>query len=235
MFYELSYTIILRITENNIRNLMQPFQEEFIEFAISNHVLCFGEFTLKSGRKSPYFFNTGLFNDGSTLARLGRFYARAIEVSGLKFDMLFGPAYKGIPLASAVAIACNELFDRNLPFAFNRKEVKDHGEGGNIFGAPLSGDVLIIDDVISAGTSVAQAVEIIRSAGASAAGVAIAMDRMEQGKSKISASLEVEQTHNIKVISIITLDNLIEYLQQRPGMEDHLKNINSYRKRYGCN
>ena len=214
---------------------MQAFQEEFIKFAISKHVLCFGDFTLKSGRKSPYFFNTGLFNDGSSLARLGRFYANAIEYSGLNFDMLFGPAYKGIPLASTVAIAYNDLFNRNLPFAFNRKEVKDHGEGGNIFGTPLSGEILIVDDVISAGTSVNQSVKIIHQAGAKAAGVAIAIDRMEQGQGKLSAAREVEQYHHLEVISIITLDNLIEYLQQQPAMEEHLIKINEYRKLYGSN
>jgi len=214
---------------------MQTFQEEFIEFAINNQVLCFGDFTLKSGRKSPYFFNTGLFNDGLSLARLGRFYANAIEFSGLKFDMLFGPAYKGIPLAATVAIAYNDLFNRNLPFAFNRKETKDHGEGGNLFGAPLSGEILIVDDVISAGTSVNLSVEIIRQAGAKAAGVAIAMDRMEQGQNEFSATREVEQYHHLEVISIITLDNLVEYLQQQPAMQGHLIKINEYRKLHGSN
>lgn len=214
---------------------MQAFQEEFIKFAISNHVLCFGDFTLKSGRKSPYFFNTGLFCDGSGLARLGRYYANAIENSGLKFDMLFGPAYKGIALASAVAIAYNDLFNRNLPFAFNRKEAKDHGEGGNIFGAPLSGEILIVDDVISAGTSVNQSVKIICEAGAKPAGVAIAIDRMEQGRGEFSATREVERYHHLQVISIITLDNLVEYLQQQPSMKEHLIKINEYRKLYGSN
>ena len=214
---------------------MQAFQAEFIEFAISNRVLCFGDFTLKSGRKSPYFFNTGLFNDGSSLARLGRFYANAINSSGLAFDMLFGPAYKGIPLASAVAIAYNDLFNRNLPFAFNRKEAKDHGEGGSIFGAPLSGEVLIVDDVISAGTSVNLSVEIIRQAGARPAGVAIAMDRMERGQGTLSATQEIEQYHDLKVISIVTLDDLAEYLQQQPAMAEHLVKIYEYRKFYGSN
>ena len=212
---------------------MQAFQEEFIEFAICNHVLCFGDFTLKSGRKSPYFFNTGLFNDGSSLAGLGRFYARAIEASGLKFDMLFGPAYKGIPLASAVAIAYHELFNRNLSFAFNRKEMKDHGEGGNIFGAALSGSILIIDDVITAGTSVNQVVDIINTAGAKAVGVIIAMDRMERGQGEFSATREVAQSHGLEVLSIITLDNLVEYLQQQPHLKGHLDNITAYRKLYG--
>lgn len=212
---------------------MQAFQKEFIKFVISNNVLCFGDFTLKSGRKSPYFFNTGLFNDGSNLARLGQYYANAIEISGLKFDMLFGPAYKGIPLASAVAIAYNNLYNRNLPFAFNRKETKDHGEGGNLFGAPLSGKILIVDDVISAGTSVNLSAEIIRQAGAEPAGVVIAMDRQEQGQTGISAIREVEQYHNLDVISVITLDNLIEYLQLQSDMEGHLHNIYEYRKHYG--
>lgn len=212
---------------------MQTYQEEFIEFAISNHVLCFGDFTLKSGRKSPYFFNTGLFSDGSSLARLGRFYARAIEASGLKFDMLFGPAYKGIPLASAVAIAYYDLFNRNLPFAFNRKEMKDHGEGGNISGAPLSGRILIVDDVITAGTSVNQVVKIINTAGAKAVGVIIAMDRLERGQGEYSATREIEQFHGLEVLSIITLDNLIEYLQRQADMREQLDNINKYRKLYG--
>jgi orotate phosphoribosyltransferase len=212
---------------------MQAFQKEFIEFAISNNVLCFGDFTLKSGRKSPYFFNTGLFNDGLSLARLGQYFANAIELSGLKFDMLFGPAYKGIPLASAVAIAYNNLYNRNLPFAFNRKETKNHGEGGNLFGAPLCGKILIVDDVISAGTSVNLSAEIICQAGAEAAGVVVAMDRQEQGQTGTSAIREIEQYHDLDVISVITLDNLIEYLQLQSEMEGHLNNIYEYRKHYG--
>jgi orotate phosphoribosyltransferase len=212
---------------------MEKYQQEFIEFAISRNVLCFGDYTLKSGRKSPYFFNSGLFNDGESLARLGHYYANAIHASGLSCDMLFGPAYKGIPLASATAIALARSFDRNLPFCFNRKEIKDHGEGGSVFGAPLQGNVVIVDDVISAGTSVNISVDIIRQAGATPAGVAVAMDRQERGSGPLSAVQEVEQRHKIRVVSIITLDNMIEYLETIPAMNTNLDNIRRYRARYG--
>lgn len=212
---------------------MKPYQKEFIQFAISNKVLCFGEFTLKSGRKSPYFFNSGLFNDGNNLARLGHYYASAIQTSGLEYDMLFGPAYKGIPLASSVAITLAGSFGRNVPFCFNRKESKDHGEGGSVFGAPLGGKVLIVDDVISAGTSVNLSVEIIRAAGATPVGVAIALDRQERGKKDISAVQEVEQLYTLKVLSIITLADLVEYLEQIPEMSESLEKIRRYREDYG--
>ena len=212
---------------------MKTYQREFIQFTISNKVLCFGDFTLKSGRKSPYFFNSGLFNDGASLARLGHFYASAIQASGLKYDMLFGPAYKGIPLASSVAISLAEEFNRNVPFCFNRKEVKDHGEGGLIFGASPGGKVLIIDDVISAGTSVNLSVELIHQAGAVPAGVAIALDRQEKGTGELSAVQEVEQRHLLKVISIITLGDMIEYLEKVPGMTESLDKILKYREDYG--
>ena len=212
---------------------MQKYQLEFIEFAIQHKVLCFGEFTLKSGRLSPYFFNSGLFNDGKTLSRLGRFYAQAIQVADIEYDMLFGPAYKGIPLASAVAMALADDHDINIPYCFNRKEIKDHGEGGSTFGATLKGKNLIIDDVISAGTSVNLSVEIISQAGASTTGVAIALDRQERGEGELSAVQEVEQRHQIKVISIITLENLIEYLEKIPRMSENLDKIRQYSDTYG--
>ncbi|MFB3100762.1 MAG: orotate phosphoribosyltransferase [Gammaproteobacteria bacterium] len=212
---------------------MQKFQLEFIEFAIEHNVLCFGEFTLKSGRLSPYFFNSGLFNDGKSLSRLGRFYANAMQAADIEYDMLFGPAYKGIPLASAVAMALADDHDINLPYCFNRKEAKHHGEGGTTFGAPLIGKILIIDDVISAGASVNLSVEIIKQAGATIAGVAIALDRQERGEGELSAVQEVEQRHQIKVISIITLENMIEYLEKMPGMSENLDKIRRYRESYG--
>jgi len=204
---------------------MQKYQLEFIEFAIQHKVLCFGEFTLKSGRLSPYFFNSGLFNDGKSLSRLGRFYAQAIQATG--------PAYKGIPLASAVAMALADDYDINLPYCFNRKEAKDHGEGGITFGAALKGKNMIIDDVISAGTSVNLSVEIISQAGATTTGVAIALDRQERGEGELSAVQEVEQRHQLKVISIITLENLIEYLEKMPSMSENLDKIRQYRETYG--
>lgn len=212
---------------------MQDYQREFIQFAIENKVLCFGDFTLKSGRKSPYFFNSGLFNNGGSLAQLGHFYASAIQASGVDFDMLFGPAYKGIPLASAVAVEMARSFNRNLPFCFNRKEVKDHGEGGNVFGAGLQGKVLIIDDVISAGTSINLSIDIISTAGAEPVAAAVAMDRQERGEGSLSAVQEVERRHGIKVISIITLDDMIEFLSSIPGMADKLEQIRQYRQTYG--
>ncbi len=212
---------------------MQKYQLEFIEFAIAQKVLCFGDFNLKSGRQSPYFFNSGLFSDGRSLSRLGRFYASAIQAANIKYNMLFGPAYKGIPLASAVAMALAEDHNINVPYCFNRKEVKDHGEGGTTFGAPLHGETLIIDDVISAGTSVNLSVEIIKQAGATTAGVAIALDRQERGEGELSAVQEVEQRHQISVIRIITLENLIEYLEKIPSMSENLGRIRQYQESYG--
>mgnify|MGYP003333267176 CR=1 FL=1 len=211
---------------------MRSYQQEFIEFAITNKVLCFGTFVLKSGRTSPYFFNTGLFNNGLSLARLGQYYLSAITASGIGFDTLFGPAYKGIPLAASVAIAFAGA-GQGVPFCFDRKEAKDHGEGGNLFGAPLQGRVLIVDDVISAGTSINNAVRIIRQAGATPAGVVIAMDRQERGLGTLSAVQEVEQNHGFKVTSIVNLDCLIDYLEPLPGMAVHLDQIRAYRERYG--
>ena len=213
---------------------MQKYQLEFIEFAIQYKVLCFGEYTLKSGRLSPYFFNSGLFNDGNSLSRLGRFYASAIQVANIEYDMLFGPAYKGIPLASAVAMSLADDQNINMPYCFNRKEVKDHGEGGSTFGAPLKGKIMIIDDVVSAGTSVNLSVEIINQAGATTAGVAIALDRQERGEGELSAVQELEQRHQIEVISIVTLENMIEYLEKTPAMAENLDKIRQYRESYGA-
>jgi orotate phosphoribosyltransferase len=212
---------------------MQKYQREFIEFAIGVGVLQFGEFILKSGRKSPYFFNAGLFNTGGSLAKLGRFYAQAIVDSGIEFDMLFGPAYKGIPLAATAGIALADQHNRDVPFAFNRKEAKDHGEGGVIVGSPLQNKVLIIDDVISAGTSVRESAEIIKAAGAELAGVVIALDRQERGQGNLSAIQEVEQTMGISVTSIVNLDCMVEYLSDNPKMNQFLEFIQAYRSEYG--
>jgi len=191
---------------------MSDFRQEFIEFAISHNVLRFGEFKTKAGRLSPYFFNAGLFNDGDSLRKIGQFYAKAILAAQLPFDMLFGPAYKGIPLVSAVSISLSEI-GSNYPFCFNRKEAKDHGEGGSIVGLPLSGRVLIVDDVISAGVSVRETVDLIRASDAIPCGVIIALDRMERGSEGLSAAQEVRQIYGIPVVSIINLDNLMNYLQ----------------------
>ena len=212
---------------------MKDYQREFLDFAISAGVLRFGRFTLKSGRTSPYFFNSGLFNTGARLARLGRYYAQAIVATGIGFDMLFGPAYKGIPLVSAVAIALAEHHDRDLPYAFNRKEAKDHGEGGNIVGSALSGRVLIIDDVITAGTAVRESFDILRAAGAAAAGVVISLDRQERGKGERSAIQEVEQDHGVRVASIVGLAELVDYLASQDGMAQALADIRAYREQYG--
>lgn len=212
---------------------MQDYQQDFIQFALENDVLRFGDFTLKSGRKSPYFFNTGLFNTGEKLARLGACYARAIIDSGIDFDMIYGPAYKGIPLASALAITLAVQHDRDVPYCFNRKEVKDHGEGGITLGAPLQGKVLIIDDVISAGTSVNESIEIISKAGAKPAGVVISLNRQERGKGELSAIQEIEQQLKIPVCSIINLADLIEHLTDQPDMKPHLDRVLAYRQQYG--
>jgi orotate phosphoribosyltransferase len=212
---------------------MQSYKKEFLEFAIEAGVLRFGEFTLKSGRVSPYFFNAGLFNRGSHLARLGRFYARTIIDSGIGFDVLFGPAYKGIPLAAAASIALADHHDLDTPWCFNRKEAKDHGEGGSLVGAPLEGRVLIIDDVITAGTAIRESLQIIDAAGASAAGVVIALDRQERGQGERSAIQEVEQDLGLKVASIVTLAELQTFLQDRPEYAGALDAIARYRAKYG--
>ncbi len=212
---------------------MQDYQKEFLDFAIDVGVLRFGEFTLKSGRISPYFFNSGLFNTGASLARLGRYYAQAVVESGIKFDMIYGPAYKGIPLASTLAIALADHHDHDVPYCFNRKEAKTHGEGGIIVGAELEGRVLIIDDVISAGTSVRESVGIINTAGATTAGVVIALDRQERGQGETSAIQEVEQDHGLNVANIVCLDNLVEYLDSSTDETDRLSAIQKYRDQYG--
>jgi orotate phosphoribosyltransferase len=212
---------------------MQSYKKEFLEFAIQASVLRFGEFTLKSGRTSPYFFNAGLFNTGKHLARLGRFYAQAIIDSGTRFDVLFGPAYKGIPLAAATGIALADHHNLNVPYCFNRKEAKEHGEGGNLVGAPLQGDILIIDDVITAGTAIRESLAIIDTAGAKAAGVVIALDRQERGQSERSAIQEVEQDLGLEVTSIIKLEELQEFLTDKSDYKDSLQAINSYREQYG--
>lgn len=212
---------------------MKPYQKQFIEFALETGVLRFGSFTLKSGRVSPYFFNSGLFNTGASLARLGQFYAQAIIDSQVEFDLLFGPAYKGIPLASSTVIALAEHHQRDVPYTFNRKEIKDHGEGGQLIGSELNGKILIIDDVISAGTSVRESVDIINTAKATAAGVIIALDRQEKGQSEQSAIQQVELELNIPVISIICLADLLNYLKNNPALTQHLADVEAYRQRYG--
>jgi len=212
---------------------MQNYQKEFIEFALSSNVLRFGEFTLKSGRVSPYFFNAGLFNTGEALAKLGKYYAQALKDSGIKFDVLFGPAYKGIPLASSCAMSLFTEYNINTPYSFNRKEAKTHGEGGNIVGAPLEGKVLIIDDVITAGTAIREAMDIISNAGAQAAGVLIALDRQEKGKAELSAIQEVEQQYKIPVTSIIKLGDLIEFIKDKPEFKEFLPSVEAYRQQYG--
>jgi len=212
---------------------MKPYQQKFIEFALQTGVLRFGSFTLKSGRISPYFFNSGLFNTGGSLAKLGQFYAQAITESELDFDLLFGPAYKGIPLASTTVVALAEHHQRDVPYVFNRKEAKDHGEGGQLVGAELNGKVLIIDDVISAGTSVRESVEIIKAQGARPAGVIIALDRQEKGQTAHSAIQQVEIDHQIPVISIICLADLLSYLKGNSELSQHLSAVEAYRQRYG--
>jgi orotate phosphoribosyltransferase len=211
---------------------MSDFTQEFIQFAIQKQVLRFGEFKTKAGRLSPYFFNAGLFNDGESLMKLGEFYAAAILNSGIRFDMLFGPAYKGITLAASIAIALAHQ-GINVPYAYNRKEAKDHGEGGTIVGAGLQGRVLIVDDVISAGTSVRESVDIITAAGATPAGVAIAIDRQERGLGNLSAVQEVERDNGIPVCAIANLDSLIRYLQDQADMAQNLEQIQKYRTIYG--
>ncbi|MCK9201251.1 MAG: orotate phosphoribosyltransferase [Gallionella sp.] len=211
---------------------MSNFSQDFIRFAVQQKVLCFGEFQTKAGRLSPYFFNAGLFNDGDSLRNLSQFYAQAILASELPFDMLFGPAYKGIPLAAGTAIALAEQ-GRNIPYCFNRKEAKDHGEGGTMVGAKLQGRVLIIDDVISAGTSVRESIELIRAAGAEPCGVVIALDRMERGQGELSAVQEVERNYGIPVVSIAGVDDLLGYLQGEPEMVQNLSAVQAYRDRYG--
>jgi len=212
---------------------MKAFQIEFIEFALSRQVLKFGSFTLKSGRTSPYFFNAGLFNTGGDLAKLGRFYAAAIQDSGIAFDVLFGPAYKGIPIATTTAVALAEHHDRDVPYCFNRKEAKTHGEGGNLVGSALQGRILLVDDVITAGTAIRESMQIIQAQGAELAGVLIALDRQERGQAELSAIQEVERDFGTQVISIIGLNDLINYLQGKPELAAHLDAVTAYRAQYG--
>lgn len=214
---------------------MKDYQKAFLTFALEAGVLGFGEFTLKSGRVSPYFFNTGLFNSGDRLRRVGEFYAAAIIDSQQPFDILFGPAYKGIPLVSATAVALAAQHGRDVPFSFDRKEIKDHGEGGNIVGAPLSGEVAILDDVISAGTSIAESVAIIRACNAHPAAVFIALDRQERGReSPLSAAREVEEQYSVPVHAIATLETLVAYLETDPKYGRHLEALQRYRDEYGA-
>jgi orotate phosphoribosyltransferase len=220
------------MNSNTTNECTNDFRQEFIAFAIKKEVLRFGEFTTKAGRLSPYFFNAGLFNDGESLMKLGEFYAAAIANSGIEFDMLFGPAYKGITLVASIAIAFAKN-GHNVPYAYNRKEAKDHGEGGVIVGSPLKGRVLIIDDVISAGTSVRESVELIKANGATACGVAIAIDRQEKGLGDLSAVQEVVKNNQIPVSAIANLSDLMDYLSQKQEMAQNLQSVKAYRQMYG--
>ena len=211
---------------------MEQYQNDFVDFMLEIGALKFGEFTLKSGRLSPYFFDTGQFNQGNHLSRLGQFYAQAIDASSIKFDVLFGPAYKGIPLAAAAAIALNDSFNRSVPYSFNRKEAKDHGEGGNIVGHPLERYILIIDDVITAGTAIREAKDIIEANGANTKGVVVALDRQEKGEGELSAIQEVEQNFGIAVVSIINLSHIVDYLKANDD-KNIISRIESYRSQYG--
>lgn len=212
---------------------MKDYQREFIEFALAKNVLRFGEFTLKSGRTSPYFFNAGLFNTGGDLARLGRFYAAALADSGIEFDLLFGPAYKGIPIATTTAVALADHHDMDMPYCFNRKEAKTHGEGGSLVGSPLEGKIMLVDDVITAGTAIRESMEIIKANGAELSGVLIALDRQEKGQGELSAIQEVERDFGTKVISIVSLGDVINYLEEQEGQETSLAAIKQYREDYG--
>lgn len=212
---------------------MQAYQREFIQFALERGVLRFGEFTLKSGRVSPYFFNAGLFDSGLALAKLGRFYAQALVDSDLSYDVVFGPAYKGIPLAATTAVALAEHHNADMPWCFNRKEAKDHGEGGTLVGAPLAGNVVIVDDVITAGTAIREVMKIIKAQGAQAAGVLIALDRQERGTGALSAIQEVERDFKMPVISIVSLQQVLEYLAHNDELKQYLPAVERYREDYG--
>ncbi|MCW2771651.1 MAG: orotate phosphoribosyltransferase [Aeromicrobium sp.] len=212
---------------------MQDYQRDFIELALEHEVLRFGEFTLKSGRRSPYFFNAGLFNTGARLAGLGRFYADAIVDNGVDFDVLMGPAYKGIPIASAAAVQLSALHDRDVPWCFNRKEAKDHGEGGLTVGSPLAGRVLVVDDVITAGTAIREVMQIIAAADASAAGIVVAVDPQERGAGDLSAIQEVQRDFGVPVISIIGFEQIIEYVEETGRHAEHLDAVRGYREEFG--
>lgn len=213
---------------------MQTYQKEFIEFAIQQGVLKFGEFTLKSGRVSPYFFNAGLFNTGGALAKLGRFYAAALEASGLEYDAVFGPAYKGIPLATTLTVALADQYNKDMPYVFNRKEAKTHGEGGNLVGSPLTGRVLIVDDVITAGTAIREVMAMINDAeGATPAAALIALNRQEKGNGELSAIQEVERDFGMPVISIVNLNQVLDYVSEDPELSQYADAISAYREQYG--
>lgn len=212
---------------------MKAYQREFIEFALEKEVLKFGEFTLKSGRKSPYFFNAGLFNTGRDLARLGRFYAAALADSGIEFDVLFGPAYKGIPIATTTAVALADHHDVDTPYCFNRKEAKNHGEGGNLVGSELEGRIMLVDDVITAGTAIRESMEIIQANGADLAGVLVAIDRQEKGKGELSAIQEVERDFGCAIISIVSLMDLVTFLEEKGTDAANLEAVKAYRAEYG--
>ncbi|MEZ8825326.1 orotate phosphoribosyltransferase [Vibrio amylolyticus] len=212
---------------------MKAYQREFIEFALEKEVLKFGEFTLKSGRKSPYFFNAGLFNTGRDLARLGRFYAAALADSGIDYDVLFGPAYKGIPIATTTAVALADHHDTDVPYCFNRKEAKNHGEGGNLVGSALEGRIMLVDDVITAGTAIRESMEIIQANGADLAGVLVAIDRQEKGKGELSAIQEVERDFGCAIISIVSLTDLVTFLEEKGTDAANLEAVKAYRAQYG--
>ena len=212
---------------------MEQYKRDFIEFALSRNVLKFGEFTLKSGRKSPYFFNAGLFNTGADLARLGEFYAAAIQASAVDFDVVFGPAYKGIPIGTSVSVALFNRYGIDKPMCFNRKEVKDHGEGGNLIGSPLQGKILLVDDVITAGTAIRESMELISANKAELSAVLIALNRKERGKGELSAIQEVERDYQCQVLSIIDLDDLMQFIEQDPRYSSHLPEMRAYRAEFG--
>ena len=212
---------------------MKQFQRDFIEFALARQVLKFGQFTLKSGRTSPYFFNAGLFNTGNDLAKLGRFYAAALQDAAIEFDVLFGPAYKGIPIATTTAVALADHHNRDVPYCFNRKEAKAHGEGGNLVGSPLKGRIMLVDDVITAGTAIRESMQLIQAQGAELSGVLVALDRQERGQGEFSAIQEVERDFNTKVVAIVSLPDLISYLADKPEMAEHLEAVEAYRAQYG--
>lgn len=212
---------------------MEQYKRDFIEFALSRNVLKFGEFTLKSGRKSPYFFNAGLFNTGADLARLGEFYAAAIQASAVDFDIVFGPAYKGIPIGTSVSVALFNRYGIDKPVCFNRKEVKDHGEGGNLIGSPLQGKILLVDDVITAGTAIRESMELISANKAELAAVLIALNRKERGKGELSAIQEVERDYQCQVLSIIDLDDLMQFIEQDPRYSSYLPEMYAYRAEFG--
>ena len=212
---------------------MENYKQQFIEFALARQVLKFGEFTLKSGRVSPYFFNAGLFNQGADLARLGEFYAAALQDAGLQYDMIFGPAYKGIPIATAVSIALFNRFDINKPVCFNRKETKDHGEGGNLIGSPLRGKVLLVDDVITAGTAIRESMQLIQANNAQLSAVLIALNRQERGNGELSAIQEVERDYQCDVLSIIDFADLMAFIESQPEYQQYLPAMRAYREQYG--